>query len=122
MKMVDVTQWEPVDMEFMKEFLGLHNAIVMKRKSEEEFDQFVLEHKVKLNNPDYLQVFAERVQIEAEYFKNHKEVCQFFYDFMKSNPDWEGLPFGFRTYMRLGIFFDTFEEFLIGKPLSAKEA
>lgn len=120
--MVDVTQWEPVDMEFMREFLGLHNAIVVKRKTEEEFDQFVLDHKEKFNNPDYLQVFAERVQIDKEYFAKHQEVCQFFYEFMKNNADWEELPFGFRTYMRLGVFSDTFEEFLAGKPLSANEA
>jgi hypothetical protein len=111
--MVDINKWPKVDMDFLKQLISLHNEIAIKEKEEKEFDLFIMANKEKINNPDYLQVFAERVQITTDYYKEHYEVCRFFYDFMQENPEWRELPFGLRTYMRLGIFEETFKEFLI---------
>lgn len=105
-------QWEKVDVDLFKSLIKLHNDIVMERKKESDFDDFVLSNKERLNNPDYLQIFAERVEILDEYFEEHYEMCKFFYDFMKDNEDWCKLDFSLRTYMRLGLFEDSFEEYL----------
>jgi len=114
-------QWEKVDFDFFKEFLQLHNQICLGTVEENTFDEFVLKNKEKLNNPDYLQVFSERVEPSNEYFEKHMETCQFFYDFMKTNPDWTRLEFGLRTFIRLGVFEDMFEEFLESKKEMQKE-
>lgn len=105
-------QWPKVDLEFLKELVGLHNAITLEKKDEKAFDQFVLQNKEKLNNPDYLQVFSERVSPFEDYYEKHFEICLFFYTFMENNPDWQKLHFSLRTFIRLGVFQDTFKEYL----------
>lgn len=105
-------QWEKVDREFFIEFINLHNKISSGNEDEKSFDDFVLENKDNLNNPDYLQIFAERMNPTVDYFNTHFEMCQFFYSFMESNPDWKKLSFGLRTYLRLGMFEDLFMEYL----------
>lgn len=105
-------QWEKVDWDFLKQLVGLHNAISLGKKEEKTFDQFVLDNQEKLNNPDYLQVFSERMSPDADYYDEHFEMCHFFYTFMENNPDWQKLEFGLRTFIRLGVFQDTFKEYL----------
>lgn len=105
-------QWEKVDMDFLKQFVFLHNQISFGEKDEKEFDDFVLNNKNKLNNPDYLQVFAARVRLNPDYYREHYDMCYFFYDFMQNNPDWEKLDFPFSTYLVLKIFEESFKEHL----------
>ncbi|WP_242249164.1 hypothetical protein [Bacillus cereus group sp. BfR-BA-01328] len=105
-------KWEKVDREFFIKFINIHNEILSGNKDEKDFDEFVLKNKEKLNNPDYLQIFAERMNSTVDYFHTHFEMCQFFYSFMEDNPEWKQLPFGLRTYLRLGMFEDLFKEYL----------
>lgn len=105
-------QWNNVDMEFMHEMIKLHNDITFERKDENEFDNFILVNKRKFDNPDYMQVFSERVELLDEYFDEHMELCQFIYDFMQTNQDWRKLDFSFRTAIRLGMFEELFKEYL----------
>ncbi|MFJ8528511.1 hypothetical protein [Bacillus sp. NPDC094106] len=107
-----VEQWEKVDRQFFIEFINLNNKISSGSKEEKEFDDFVLSHTDKLNNPDYLQIFAERMVPTTDYFKEHFEMCHFFFCFMESNPDWKKLAFSLRTYLRLEMFEDLFKEYL----------
>lgn len=105
-------QWEAVDVEFYKELIGLNNDISVGKKEEKEFSQFVLKNKEKFTNPDYLQIFAERVSLTEKYLKENEEMCTIFFTFMKENEDWKQLDFSVRTDLRLGLFEDTFKEFL----------
>jgi len=107
-------QWNKVDMEFLHEMIKLHNDINFEKKDECEFDNFILENKAKFDNPDYMQVFSERVELLDEYFDEHLELCQFIYDFMQANQDWRKLEFSFRTSIRLSMFEDLFKEHLEG--------
>lgn len=109
-----VKQWEPVNMDFFKKLVQLHNAISLEKKSDNEFSDFVLSNKEKFNNPDYLQIFAEWVEITDEFFDEHIELCKFVHQFMKDNSDWTRLNFGLKTHIRLGMFEDLFEEYLRG--------
>lgn len=109
-------QWPERDVDFFIQLVTLHNEIMLNKKEENEFDQFVLENKSRFNNPDYLEIFVERINIKKEYFKEHEEVCRFFFDFMKKNPDWKKLNFGFRTHTRLNKFEELFKEYIESKP------
>lgn len=109
------TQWQKVDMDFLKKLIALHNQITFNKQPESEFDKFVLDNKDKLNNPDYLQVFSERIELTKEYIGDHLEMCEFFYDFMRNNPDWQKLDFDFRSSIRLSMFEDLFAEFIDSK-------
>ena len=107
-------QWVKVDMEFFKEFAHLHNLVCFNKKTQSELNDFVLKNKEKFNNPDYLQIFAENVEVFNEDFYNENiEMCKIFFDFMESNPDWVKLDFGLRTAIRLGSFQDKFRDFLL---------
>ena len=105
-------KWEKVDIDFLKQMVVLHNKISLGKIEEGEFDKFVLENKEKLNNPDYLQIFSERMSPLPDYYQKHFEMCKFFYDFMVANPEWEELNFDLRTFIRLGVFQDTFKTYL----------
>lgn len=105
-------QWEKADMDLIRKLADLHNQICMKDVDEREFDGFVLKNKERINNPDYLQIFAARISFHSEYFNEHFEMCKLFYDFMQNNPDWQKLNFGFSTLIRLGLFEDEFKEHL----------
>jgi hypothetical protein len=107
-----VKQWPKVDKDYLKKLISLQNGIVVGRHKENEFDDFILNDKEKFNNPDYLQVVAERVELSNDFFNEHLDLCQFIYQFMKTNSDWEKLGFGLRADMRLGMFQDLFEEYL----------
>lgn len=105
-------KWPKVDKKFIRELAKLHNQIAFREKDENEFDQLVLANKEKINNPVYLDIFASRVQLTKEYFQNHLEVCKLFFEFMEGNPEWIESGFGFSTSIRLGIFQDTFSEYM----------
>jgi len=106
-------QWEKVDMDFMKQLIKIHNEIVVGEREENDFDKFVLENKEKFNNPDYLQVFAKRIELTDEYFAKHFEMCEFVWKFMRKNPDWKKLDFNLSDYLILGLFEDTFGTYYI---------
>lgn len=105
-------KWPKVDEKFIRELANIHNLISFREKEAIEFDTFVLENKEKINNPIYLNIFASRIQLTKEYFQVHFEVCKLFYDFMEGNPDWMESNFGFSTLIRLGVFQDTFAEYM----------
>lgn len=106
-------QWPKVDWDFLKELANLHNQVSCGFKTQEDFNNFILSNKDKINNPDYLQIFAENIELfDEEFYKANFEMCKLFFDFMQSNPDWSKLSFGLRTFMRLGCFEDSFKEFL----------
>lgn len=88
-------------MGFFSELVELHNAVTFGEKEEKEFDKFVLENKEKFNNPEYLQIFAERMSPLPRYYDEHLEMCQFFYNFMENNPDWGNFNFNLRTFIRV---------------------
>lgn len=104
--------WPVVDFDFLKSFMILHNEIAINRKKEKEFDSFVISNKEKFNHPDYLRIFAQRVEVSASYFKRHQEVCTIFYNLMKEQPGWikEDLDFG--DFVKLGSFEDSFHDYL----------
>lgn len=106
--------WPPIDKDLFRQLILLHNrASIGDAESEKEFDDFVLANKSRFNNPDYLQVFAERIDpLDTDYYRTHFEMCKVFYDFMQNNSDWKKLPFSLRTYIRLGLFEDTFKKFI----------
>jgi hypothetical protein len=100
-------------MDFLKEFISLHNQVCVGKKTQEEFNSFVIENKDKFDNPDYLQIFSERIDLfNKDYYKENFDVCKIFYDFMVNNPDWQKLDFWLRTFIRLGTFQDEFKDFL----------
>ncbi|QUH21950.1 hypothetical protein [Alkaliphilus sp. B6464] len=106
-------QWPKLDWDFFKEFAKLHNEVCMKKRTQQEFSEFVIRNKEKFNNPDYLQVFSENIELFNEEFYNaNYEMCKIFYDFMQKNPDWNKFDFGLKTCIRLGSFEDSFKEFL----------
>ena len=106
-------EWPKVDMDFMHEFIKLHNMVCVGKKMEDDMRKFVLNNKDKFNNPDYLQIFSEAVQIfDHDYYKDNHDLCKVFYDFMVSNTEWRNLDFGLRTAIRLGSFEDDFKAYL----------
>lgn len=105
--------WPEIDMVFFKEFLIINNMIAFRKKTQEDFNKFVIDNKEKFNNPDYMQVFAENVQLfDKEFYKANFEMCKVFYDFMQAEPGWIHLNFGLRTSIRLESFEDSFKNFL----------
>lgn len=104
---MDIEQWD-----LMRKLVDLHNQICFKDVDEQAFDTFVLENKERMNNPDFLQIFAARISFHPEYFSEHFEMCKLFYNFMLNNPDWKKLNFGFSTLIQLGFFEDEFKEYL----------
>lgn len=106
--------WPEIDMDFFKEFVNLYNQVAFRKKTQEDFNKFVLENKDKLNNPDYLSVFSEDVELLDIFYKENFEMCKFFYDFMEETPGWIHLDYGLRTSMRLAIFQDLFKKYLEG--------
>ena len=105
-------QWNKVDNEFFNELLRLHNKHCMGRVTQEEFNTFVIENRDKIDNPDYLQIFSESISIHTEFFKENFEMCKIIYYFMVNNVEWIRLPFNLRDALRLGLFQDSFEEYL----------
>jgi len=112
---MSLTKNGKTDWDFFSELVELHNAVTFGEKEEKEFDKFVLENKEKFNNPEYLQIFAERMSPLPRYYDEHLEICQFFYGFMENNPDWENFNFNLRAFIRLKAFQDTFKKYLAEK-------
>lgn len=100
-------QWPPVDVDFLKTLVRIHNF-----GKDEDFARFAMKHREKINNPDYLQVFIEHCTILPDYFEEYFDMCKLFYDFIKANPDLYRLPFSLRTVIRLGVFEEQFADFL----------
>jgi len=100
------------DKELFKELAQLHNEIATKRKKENEFDELVLSNKGRAQHPNFLFLFAERVSSSSDYFSQHKEMCHFFYYIMKTNEQVKEMNFGLRAGIRLGMFEDSFAEYL----------
>lgn len=117
-----MTSWETLQPQILRDFANLHNQIVFKQIGEKVFDEFVSEQQEKMKHPKFLFIFAERVKMQQTYFEEHKKMCQFFYEFMKANPEWEDYNFGFHTHLRLGVFFELFKAFLEGKEIKSVEA
>lgn len=101
-----------IDKDFFKQLVQIHNDVAVRSKEEKEFDSFVLENKEKINHPLCLHIFEGRIRNNQEYFDDHKEVCQFFYDFMKNNPDRIETDFGFAGTIKLGTFEDFYGKYL----------
>lgn len=106
-----IFQWPEVETVYLKKLISLQNNITFGHKKAHEFDEFVLNNKEKFNNPDYLQVIAERFELVDDFFEEHFELCEFVHIFMKNNPDWKNLGFGLRAHMRLGLFEELFQEY-----------
>lgn len=113
-----IEQWNKVDMDFLREFLSIHNKVCCKKKTQKEFNTFVLDNKDRFDNPNYLQVFVKNVVVyKKEFYEENFDMCKVFYDFMQNNPDWNKLNYGLANTVKLDCFEDDFKEFLRKKVM-----
>ena len=104
-------QWIEVDKELFTQMIKLVNGINMKRIKQKEFDEFVFNNEDKLKNPDYAGLFVEQATLLDEYYEDHEKVCDYFYELLSRNDDWEKLDFSLRTFIRLSTFMEEYNEF-----------
>lgn len=113
MKELEKSEWKEVNWDFFEELAKIHNLVCFKEKEIKEFNDFVLQNKEKINNPIYLNVFSEQIELHDEqFFENNFEMCKVFYDFMQENANWIKVDYGFRGTIRLKSFEDSFKNYL----------
>ena len=103
------TSLPEVNMEFKRKFVSIHHDIAIGQMKENEFDRFVITHKEQFNHPEYLEVFAEQIELTDKYFSRHYQTCAIFFDYMMNNPSWKDFDFGVRIGMKLYSFVDKFQ-------------
>lgn len=98
--------------EIFRHLANLHNSISCKRIDELEFDNYVLSNVDLLDNPDYLLILIERIDIDDDYYIVHHDLCLFIYNLILKYPDCYNNDYGLRTCLRIGLFEDSFKSYL----------
>ncbi|UYZ39063.1 hypothetical protein OD350_28745 (plasmid) [Clostridium beijerinckii] len=106
--------WNKLDVDFFRKFINLHSQLSFKKKTQSDFNKFVLDNKAKFDNPAYLKIFSEIIELSDEqFYENNYAMCKVFYDFLENNPEWNKLNWRLRIDIRLRIFQEKFKEFIL---------
>lgn len=85
---------------YMKELGYIHNQICLGKKTQEDFDSYLEEHKEKLKHITTVGILVERATLTREWVRDNPKFCSLARELLALFTDGELSDFGMRDALR----------------------